>query len=106
YQGVGQRDSALYWHRRAAAAWETWRSGTTTDPAWRERFDNAALQFSNRYALALLEGPGTGPSRAAAAFDALQPHRARTLAERMQDPARGRSTGPGIISATRLQSAL
>src|SRR6185436_12478239 len=61
YQGVGQRDSALYWHRRAAAAWETWRSGTTTDPAWRERFDNAALQFSNRYALALLEGPGTGP---------------------------------------------
>jgi len=87
YWALGQRDSALIWYRRAAKRWEEWR-GTTTDPLWREKYDDFALTFAGRYAIALLDSSrgGNPDSRARDAFDAMQGFRARTLTDRICAP--------------------
>lgn len=104
YGALGRRDSSLLWHRRASDSWEVWRRGTR-DVVWHERYDDAALRFATRHAAALLadeSGAGASPRAAAAAFAVLQPHRARSLAERLQrregsDPALSSRTGADAL---------
>lgn len=100
YREVGELDSALVWFGRISERWEAWR-GTTTDPAWREKYDEFARRFTGDYAATLLDSrrPLSADARACAAFDALQRFRARTLSERISDPAAGAVPAPRIIEA-------
>ena len=107
YGDLGRRDSALVWYRRIADLWEQWRA-TTTDPRWRERYDDFSQRFTGEYAAALLDstrGPGA-EERAREAFDALQRFRARTLVERISAPGND-APGPLAIADSRaVQTAL
>jgi tetratricopeptide (TPR) repeat protein len=107
YGDLGRRDSALVWYRRIADLWERWRT-TTTDPRWRERYDDFSQRFTGEYAAALLDSTrGLGAEeRAREAFDALQRFRARTLTERISAPGND-APGPLAIADSRaVQTAL
>ena len=104
YRDVGDLDSALVWFGLVTDRWEQWRAGTS-DPGWRERYDDFARRFSGDYALALLV-PRHGLSeraRTRLAFDALQRFRARTLGDRIHDPAARNTQALHAIGALALQ---
>lgn len=95
WNALGDRSRARAASTRAVRSWEGYRS-TSKDPAWREvmgRSRRLALMVAD---LALTDPAGTPASRARAAFDAVQPFRARTLSERMS----------GTSAAVRLPSTL
>jgi tetratricopeptide (TPR) repeat protein len=82
WNDLRDREHAAAASRRAQRAWERYRS-TSRDPAWREargRSRTLALALAE---LALSDSSSTPAARARAAFDAVQPFRARALSERM-----------------------
>lgn len=84
---LGLADSCLTILDRARDVWESVRT-VSTNPEWREqRGSNGRLIFTDLAGL-LLRHPPNKPSdeRIRAAFDALQPFKARTLMERIMAP--------------------
>jgi tetratricopeptide (TPR) repeat protein len=81
-RALGDRAAALAAARRATALWERHRA-SSRDPEWREARGRTRELAFLLARLALEDPGGTPDSRARAAFDAVQPFRARTLAERI-----------------------
>ncbi len=104
YRDLGELDSAQIWYSRITQRWEAWRA-TTADPGWREKYDDYARRFTGGYAAMLLDPrrPGGATKRAREAFDVLQHFRARTLIERIHDPAAGFDTTLRVTPAVELQ---
>ncbi|HTM58439.1 MAG TPA: CHAT domain-containing tetratricopeptide repeat protein [Candidatus Udaeobacter sp.] len=114
YRDLGKRDSALIWFARVTDRWEAWRVGAS-DPGWREQYDEFARSFAGAYAATLLDSRiggnavhaadsrASAETRARQAFDVLQQFRARTLADRILDPAQRPAPMPGRIGAGVLQ---
>jgi len=87
---LGRADSALAMLQRAAVLWDSART-VPLDPEWREARGAAGSSiYASLAALLLTHPPGASPAaRIAAAYDAIQPFKARTLMERMLGPGRG-----------------
>jgi len=100
---LGARDSAASNLRTAREFWERMRD-RLVEPEWRERFGFFAAAITGpELQLRLSANHGTDEERWIAAFDAIEPLRARTLLER----ACGRAVGADVENATidRLRSA-
>jgi CHAT domain-containing protein/tetratricopeptide (TPR) repeat protein len=89
YRALDRPDSSLALLTRAARIWESIRT-VPLDPEWREQRGTAGrLLYADLAALLLECPPETPPSeRTRAAFDRLQPFKARTLMERMLGPGK------------------
>ncbi|MBN2171332.1 MAG: CHAT domain-containing protein [Candidatus Krumholzibacteriota bacterium] len=94
-RALGLPDEALATLRRASDAWEAERS-LPLDPEWREVRGTYGRLIYTDLADLLLQAPAGG---SAAAFDALQAYKARTLRERMLGPGGG-SAVPDAPAAT------
>jgi hypothetical protein len=94
-RALGLTDSSLAMLREAAHLWESVRS-VPQKPEWREERGTAGRMIYADLASHLLEYPPTAPAqdRIRAAFDALQPFKARTLLERMLGPGKDLGAAP------------
>jgi tetratricopeptide (TPR) repeat protein len=101
WRSLGRPDSARAALERARVLWDDAR-GLASEPEWRERFGLDAHDLHVELASLLLDDPAVAEptARAARAFDAVQPLKARTLLERVQGPERERAGRPVVPPAT------
>lgn len=104
HQDLGRLDSATIVFERVARSWEAWRN-TSTDPGWRESYDDFARRFQGEQALALLDRRrDVAPARRVSdAFEALQRFRARTMEERVHGPGPSRAASAASWSTADLR---